>query len=445
MDIGNNRFIFVVALFWMVYSILFNSFGFSSSMLASIVVCVLFPFFSIEQKWLFLFSTLPFMGIFKLAGNLPSTSIILYVILIAATLIKGIRLNKNFIVFTLCLTTIQLIVLLVHGGGLVVLISSIINYIFISQSCELFESFGCKKESFFLNATVVYLLSMAIMSFVSQIMPAMASLVSQVDQSIFVENFLSKRYSGLAGDPNYYTQLVMIGLALGVSVFFLTNASLCQKFISLFCCIYLLYSGVFTMSKSYYASVAILFVITFLYIYKLNVNKKSFLIVGIIITPIIMYLGYYILLNFVVPGIYQRVSATVDLTSGRSDIWSVYLNLFASKMDVLFFGAGAGNAKQLILPIYGKAQTAHNMIIEQIADYGLVGCCFMLGMYYKSIKKFFLGLSNPMVIFFVMFLATGMSLSLSSYDAYCFVIPMLCLIDIKKEGFINYENRNIDF
>jgi O-antigen ligase len=139
----------------------------------------------------------------------------------------------------------------------------------------------------------------------------------------------------------------------------------------------------------------------------------------------------------IIPKINQRVTETVDFTSGRLGIWNAYKEMLLSNIIMLFIGSGVDNAKTLLLPYYGKAQVAHNVFIELIADYGIIGTILLFNMFKDRFAIFVRNTANYKVIFFIMFIITAMSLSLSSYDTICFVIPLLCLISDDLPGVVD--------
>lgn len=430
---NRKRFIILTTVFWLLYCIFFNLFGYKASVVASITVVLLFFFLETGKKWLFTLSALPFMGMFKIAPSMPSTSVILYLILIIDTLSHGYKLKQKFFIRFIACAGIQFVLALIYESSLLTLISIIINLLFINQSCELLNSLGDEKQQFFFDATLIYLFSTVVMSLMALIYPGMAKTVVDVYQSIYINGTLTARYSGLAGDPNYYCQLITIALSLTISIFLVRRIRMRQTILLAMCAALLLYCGVLTLSKSYYVTVAIIFAASFYYLYKQSIKNRLLMGFLMVLTPLIIYAGYYLLINFVLPGIYQRITSTVDLTSGRTEIWGSYFKLIFSRIDVLMVGAGVNNAKNLLIPFYGKAQAAHNVFIELLADYGIVGCILLFGMFSSWFKMFVKNLNKPMVMYFLAFLATAMSLSLSAYDTICFVIPMLCLLPNETE------------
>lgn len=434
--------IYLTLCFWTVYSILFNVYGFKASMVMSAVICVLFFSFSIEEKWLFTFSALPFMGIFKFSSSLPSTSVILYALFIADSLRKGYKIRNSVKICMVICFLLQLLLLLRYEHTPVPLISSAVNWLFITQSGNLLGADEEKKKDFFLDSAKLYLLSVTLMTAASRLMPDMTKHIDVTAQKVIVNGEISSRYAGIAGDPNYYTQLIIIGIALGISALIVCRTDIKSRLLIAVCCIYLMYSGILTFSKSFYVAVAIMFVITLLYIYRIGRSNKRIFLIFFILTPIIAYSGYYLYQNFIIPGIFQRVTATVDITSGRASIWKAYLELMLSRPDVLIFGAGVDNAKQLLIPYYGKAQAAHNVFIELLSDYGIVGCVLLYMIFSESLKKFFADIKEPMGLCFIMFAVTAMSLSLSAYDTICFVVPLLCLLPEKANDVHEVEKGN---
>ena len=71
-----------------------------------------------------------------------------------------------------------------------------------------------------------------------------------------------------------------------------------------------------------------------------------------------------------------------DISNGRFALWSMYLSVFLENPLLLWFGG-------MDYSLYGIPNVAHNMIIEQLAGYGIVGSAAALFLYntvYHDIK-----------------------------------------------------------
>ena len=66
-----------------------------------------------------------------------------------------------------------------------------------------------------------------------------------------------------------------------------------------------------------------------------------------------------------------------DISNGRFELWDLYLNIFRENSSILWLG-GMDYTK------FGIEMVAHNMIIEQLAAYGIIGS-FILFILYLNI------------------------------------------------------------
>lgn len=68
----------------------------------------------------------------------------------------------------------------------------------------------------------------------------------------------------------------------------------------------------------------------------------------------------------------------MDVSNGRFDLWEQYITIF-NEHPVYFWLGGLGMGE------FGLQYVAHNMIIEQIASYGVVGSVFIFAMYASAV------------------------------------------------------------
>lgn len=71
---------------------------------------------------------------------------------------------------------------------------------------------------------------------------------------------------------------------------------------------------------------------------------------------------------------------TVDVSNGRYEIWREYIEAFHQHPNYLWFGG-------LSVGTNGIKLEAHNMIIEQIAAYGIIGSVILVPLYYIIFKR----------------------------------------------------------
>ncbi len=169
----------------------------------------------------------------------------------------------------------------------------------------------------------------------------------------------------------------------------------------------LLVIGLFTGSRSFLLILAVggLFILFYL-LSKLKLNQILKLLLIVFIVGITFFMLYetnsYI--NQYFTNLLHRMDKlqNTDISNGRYELWKEYIKVFKEKPYYLWFG-------NLNYIKYGLEFVAHNMIIEQLAAYGIVGSIIITALYttfFKKIKKenfckpFFSERYAPLVAFF---------------------------------------------
>lgn len=108
----------------------------------------------------------------------------------------------------------------------------------------------------------------------------------------------------------------------------------------------------------------------------------------IIIFVFVAFIGAFILIktsdfvNSYWNSIMYRITKlqSVDVSNGRYEIWKEYFDAFEKNPKYLWFGG-------LAVGTNGIQLVAHNMIIEQIAAYGIVGSVILIPLYFTVFKR----------------------------------------------------------
>lgn len=75
----------------------------------------------------------------------------------------------------------------------------------------------------------------------------------------------------------------------------------------------------------------------------------------------------------------EMLEARGNISNGRFDLWMTYINAFNESTWIWLFGMGS-------YTFYGISQMAHNMIIEDVASYGLIGIFLLFTIYAKVFR-----------------------------------------------------------
>lgn len=177
------------------------------------------------------------------------------------------------------------------------------------------------------------------------------------------------RFSGLQANPNYYTVLVSVVLAV-FAVMYLHRRI---KAIDVVYVLLLLVFGLMSSSLSFVVSIVVLGLMFFIASCRKNTTYLflGFLALGGVATVV------YVLRNtdFVSTVLYRLQQYSEEdaltassLTTGRTDIWVLYLNYLSSNLRSLILGVGIGaNTYEIV------GYEVHNYFIEVVFYVGVIG------------------------------------------------------------------------
>lgn len=241
----------------------------------------------------------------------------------------------------------------------IIICYTVIYFVSRYSTIEDFEGF-----SFAIGVGVLF---SAIIALVSPFIPSLLSIVVEMIQTdnSFGGDVIENRFSSLAYDPNLFGMYVDCALSLNLIV--LIRRQFKHSFLRLLLCCCLVVVGVMTLSKSYFLVTTLLFLYSFVQIFKskqIKVQRK--LIITIICLIIGVVLAYYFADYFA--ALFSRFDSkkASDLTTGRSDLAIYYLNYLFDNPGVLLFGNTLlGNFKNYSYP--------HNFAIYLLFFFGIVG------------------------------------------------------------------------
>ena len=173
------------------------------------------------------------------------------------------------------------------------------------------------------------------------------------------------RFTGLYSNPNYFSIEVSLALA-GNLVLFMSKEEKWYELVLIGGLLFWL--GIVSQSKTFTISLAFMLVYTIIYYGR---HKPTYLL-GLMLlilsaafffkTEVRSFFEKY-LYRFI--SLNENNSSIDDITTGRIEIWKMYIDAFISDFRVLFLGNGIGS-KVL-------NYDAHNMYIESIYCLGIIG------------------------------------------------------------------------
>ena len=192
---------------------------------------------------------------------------------------------------------------------------------------------------------------------------------------IHVDAYLTiVRRCGFYGDANFYT--AQITAALGGCLMELLKEKKPGHMILLFAAIvFLLYCGFLSGSKSFVLILLALLLIWIIGLFRLQgriVFKVILIIAGAVVAS---FIATSVLFKDLLAMMDVRFSFSSDMsqfTTGRTDVWSLYLNEFLGDWKMLFLGKGFTNV------LIGEKYT-HNTLLQMIFQVGLLGTPVLLG------------------------------------------------------------------
>ncbi|TAN67482.1 O-antigen ligase domain-containing protein [Paraclostridium sordellii 8483] len=431
------KFIFLLSILWIGYSFLFDKYSYSIGIIFSVLYIVIFININLQKKLYLIVFTLPFTSIFKISPSLPSIMIILYGIYIFDTIvIKKKSVYLIDVISIIGVIVFQIIGVSIYNGSIVAIMSFSLNIIFMRLCILNLKGIkDSKKSEVLLTVSLVFGISMILSIILADIFPRIPYIVLPEKQSLLMS---INRFNGLNGDPNYYSQLVLVSISLLLAAINLKISNK-LKIIMIIMTIFLIISGYRSISKSYALTSIILLILFFIYLVKKIIKVKTAYknILLLIIVAFISLISLYFLIGYIVIPLIKSRTDSGDFLTGRGDIWVKYIEMIKMDPLVILNGAGFSNSGNVLFKFFGYSKSPHNVYIEILVEIGIVGITFILIILRDIIWKFKLIINSELCIYIMMFAVTSLGLSLSSNDAIFILLPLCVLIDNNKKKLNN--------
>ena len=229
-------------------------------------------------------------------------------------------------------------------------------------------------------------------------------------------NNLASRFSGLQGNPNYYTLDIIMVLSAIIVLMYRDKAQV-QHTVWM---IVLSVLGLMSVSKSFLLVWLILILFWFVLSIKRGAGRLVKFLFIVIIGAAVVYYVAYDSINVYLVRLFQDSSASIgDVTTGRTDIWLAYIKAIFNDLKILFFGNGINTLGSI-------ERGAHNTYIELIFYLGVVGtvimgCGIKVGLGRIITKKI---MWVPVLTLLVRMMAIG----IVTYDNFWFYLVILSLL-----------------
>ncbi len=340
----------------------------------------------------FLFFLLPFATILK--NNVDGMSIftILFFLVILKMVIVSRKIDVRLFIFITLFATYSL---LFSGMGqlttVITMVSGILMLYYVRNDAIEITSVVSAYSAGICLSSVLALFKSSFPIINKFIMEAML---------VLGEYSYASRFSGLDGNPNYYTMNVIMALSAIVVLIYNNKA----KKIHIAYFVMLSVFGLMSVSKSFIISWVLLLVLWLFMSIRQGIGKfvKFLFIAGIGVTVIYLFAYDYIDM-YLFRFLQDETGSTDSITTGRLHLWLAYADAIFNNAKTMWLG----NGLKSILETLGKG--AHNTLLEALFNIGIVGCAILAATLRFSMGKIKIerGIWIPIIILVVRIFSIG--------------------------------------
>lgn len=342
--------------------ILFGTYRNVFSLAAFLIMGLILVFCDVESNILQIFFVMPMANIFKFTPGVQSFFTVIILVYVILHLVLPRRAT-----FVVALFAVYVIIgqLFMGQFDFFRTVKLVCNLLFLSSVLNKdVEISG--KEIF---------LSYSIGNLIASVFGTMNSAYFKIESYTGVKELSGSmyesetaRFMGLHSDPNYYAVSIIVSLCL---IIVLYHRREINTLFALSIAVPMVYFLIITYSKS---AILMTFVCLVFLVYSLILNRKYFSLILIIIALVIVLV---LVLSGQIPLFETMItrftaaeeSEEVDinaLTTGRVDIWMMYIKYIITNIKTAVFGDG-------ISATYYNGIAAHNTYIDIFRHLGVVG------------------------------------------------------------------------
>ena len=234
------------------------------------------------------------------------------------------------------------------------------------------------------------------------------------------------RFSGFYGDANYYSSQILISIT---SLLILLSLNKKSKVLPISIMLGLLiYLGLLSVSKTFIIILVLILIIWMIYQSRFtNILRLRILTITTIGLLIILITSKEILGSQISMYVtrFSNANTISGLTTGRSSIYTVYLDYFEAMPINLLFGRGYSNVYASGL----NGHASHDTIIQSIYQFGFIGNIIFtgwmlrLGQLFNDKKlKYSIGTIIIISLIVIGFFASWLTLDMIFFDEFLFTI-----------------------
>lgn len=263
----------------------------------------------------------------------------------------------------------------------------------------------------------------SILAFFKEQLPIVNAFVKEETIRLEGGEELISRFSGLHGNPNYYTiDIIVVIAAIIVLIYNQKKIKLPHVAFIIALSIF----GLFSLSKSFLLVWIIVLLCWFLLSLKQGIGRVAQLMFVVILGAVaVYYFAYDSVSAYLARLIGDAGSSIGDITTGRSDIWVEYINVIFDDVKILFFGNGLNT----IIASVGKG--THNTYLESIFYLGIIGTIILLVLIRMSVGKISLkrAIWLPVLVLAIRMLAIG----ILTYDNIWLYLLLIVILSIESK------------
>lgn len=256
-----------------------------------------------------------------------------------------------------------------------------------------------------------------------------AAMYPNISQYIKVDSYLTiTRLSGFYRDPNFYSAHITACLA-GVLAIISHERQRSRLLIWVALFIALVYCGMLSASKSFVVVLACLLLVWVPIILKKgNISGKLALLLGLLCSVGVFFASSAVReLLRIVEVRFSYASDVSELTTGRTDLWMLYLREFVAEPLLTLFGEGYTG-------ITLNEGASHNTVIQGVYQFGVLGfpilCIWLAFMLKRAAGGMLLNFRADISLL----MCTGvvlpwMALDILFFDEF-FLLPVYALVGI---------------
>ncbi len=229
------------------------------------------------------------------------------------------------------------------------------------------------------------------------------------------DNYAS-RFSGLQGNPNYYTLDIIVLLSVIIVMMYYKKAPKSFTVVLITLSVF----GIMSVSKSFLFALILLIGFWFFLSIKQGVGKfTKFLMILIIGGAIAYFFAFDYLNTYFYRFVTDSGSSIESITTGRTDIWKVYVEAIFNDTKILFLGNG-------LKTILEGNKGAHNTYLESLFYLGIVGSGIFIAALKSSVGKI---ITRPaMWIPIIALLFRMLAIGILTYDSLWLYISLIVIL-----------------